>query len=57
MGIRNAAAAMEEMWVLLGGWKLGKTVTLHVLNNVTPDARIKETWDRVRDARLRALLD
>jgi hypothetical protein len=55
MGILQADAAMEEIWKLLGGWKEGKKVTLHVANNAPGDARIKEVWDRVRDPRLRKL--
>jgi hypothetical protein len=46
MGIRRSAEAMEAIWKLLGGWKNGKTVTLHVTGNVPGEARTKATWQR-----------
>jgi len=56
MGIKHAALAMQEIWKLLGGWKRGKRVTLHVASNVPGDRRTKETWGRTRNPRLRRLL-
>lgn len=56
MGILQADLAMEEIWKLLGAWKAGKKITLHVANNVPGEARTKEAWDRVRDPRLQKLL-
>lgn len=48
MGILRSAAAMEEIWKLLGGFEEGKKVTLNVLNNVPGESRTKDTWDRLK---------
>ena len=56
MGILDAAEAMEEIWELLGGFREGTEITLHVLNNVPDDSQTKETWDRVRNLSIRKLM-
>lgn len=48
MGILSSAAAMDQIWALLGGWQAGKTVTLHITSNVPGEARTKETWERLK---------
>lgn len=56
MGILYAKEAMKEIWKLLGKFREGKQITLHVLNNVPGDLRTKETWDRVRNLNIRRLM-
>ena len=49
-GIDDSAAAMNEIWTALGGFDVGKTVTILVANNIHGDER-KEGWIRRREGK------
>lgn len=56
MGILGADQAMAEIFALLGTFQEGKTVVLHVLNNVPGVTGMKETWGRVQTLSIRRLM-
>jgi hypothetical protein len=47
MGILSSAVAMKQIFQLLGGYSLGKEVTLNVKSNVPGEVRTKETWKKL----------
>lgn len=48
MGILKSADAMEEIWKLLGGYKLKTKVTLNVWSNTPGETRTKLTWGKLK---------
>lgn len=48
-GIHDSAKAMSEVWAALGGFVLGKKVTIEVQNNIV-GTETKEQWVRRREA-------
>lgn len=47
-GILESEKAMEEIWKLLGGYSIGKLVTLNVWSNVPGETRTRKTWGKLK---------